>query len=420
MSSLYIHIPFCVSRCIYCGFYSTTLLELQDRYVDALCREMDLRFSITSQQSSLSTIYLGGGTPSQLSANNLQKLFDKLSHLYPLSSLLEITMEVNPDDVTEQFAKELQTLPVNRVSMGVQTFSNDRLRFLHRRHTAEQIPIAIARLRKAGIKNISIDLMFGFPGETMEEWQTDICKALELDIEHISAYSLMYEEGTPLYDMMVESRESRVEGPLPLAPCSLPLTPINEDTEREMYYELIDRLEAAGYEHYEISNFAKRKTQSQKKAKGQGRESFRSRHNSNYWNGTYYIGIGAAAHSYYAGRGSRVESGESRVEGRETLYRSWNVADLHAYIESIEKGVIPCEKEIINDDTRYNDIITTALRTREGIILPSLQPKYRHYLLDNARTALDNGLLVIENEHIHLTRAGLFVSDDVMSDLIWL
>ena len=411
MSSLYIHIPFCVSRCIYCGFYSTTLLELQDRYVDALCREMDLRFSITSQQSSLSTIYLGGGTPSQLSANNLQKLFDKLSHLFPFSSLLEITMEVNPDDVTEQFAKELQTLPVNRVSMGVQTFSNDRLRFLHRRHTAEQIPIAIARLRKAGINNISIDLMFGFPGETMEEWQTDICKALELDIEHISAYSLMYEEGTPLYKMMVATEEGqksepRVEG-------SLPLTPINEDTEREMYYELIDRLEAAGYEHYEISNFAKRKTQSQKKAKGQGRESFRSRHNSNYWNGTYYIGIGAAAHSYYMSRGSR-------VEGRETLYRSWNVADLHAYIESIEKGVIPCEKEIINDDTRYNDIITTALRTREGIILPSLQPKYRHYLLDNARTALDNGLLVIENEHIHLTRAGLFVSDDVMSDLIWL
>ena len=409
MPGLYIHIPFCASRCIYCGFYSTTLLELQDRYVDALCGELDLR--LTSLQLPLSTIYLGGGTPSQLSANNLHKLFDKLSHLFPLSSLPEITMEVNPDDVTEQFTEMLQRLPVNRVSMGVQTFSNARLRFLHRRHTAEQIPTAIYRLRRAGVKNISIDLMFGFPGETMEEWREDIHHALELDVEHISAYSLMYEEGTPLYDMMVESRESRVEGPLPLAPCSLLLAPISEDTEREMYYELIDRLEVAGYEHYEISNFAKRT---------EGRGSFRSRHNSSYWHDETYLGIGAAAHSYYAGRGSRVESGESRVESGETLYRSWNVADIRAYIENIERGVIPCEKEVINDDTHYNDIITTALRTREGVNLSSLQPKYRRYLLDNAQKALSNGLLTIDNEHIHLTRAGLFVSDDVMSDLIWL
>lgn len=387
MSGLYIHIPFCKSRCIYCGFYSTTLLSLQDRYVDALCRELELR--LASQQLPLSTIYLGGGTPSQLSAKNLQKLVGKISLLAPQSSLLEITMECNPDDVTEQFAKELQMLPVNRVSMGVQTFCNDRLRFLHRRHTAEQIPTAIERLRKAGIMNISIDLMFGFPGETMDEWQTDISKALEMDVEHISAYCLMYEEGTPLYEIL----KIKDEG----------LKIVDEETERLMYDILIDRLTAAGYEHYEISNFAKT---AYHPFNNQQPSSYRSLHNSNYWNGTYYIGVGAAAHSYYEERG--------------TLYRSWNVADLHAYMESIERDVVPCERETINDDTHYNDIITTALRTSEGISLSSLQPKYRHYLLDNARTSLRNGLLAIDNEHIHLTRQGLFVSDDVMSDLIWL
>lgn len=384
MAGLYIHIPFCKSRCIYCGFYSTTSLQLQDRYVEALCREMEMRSKDGKKQRNdgererISTIYLGGGTPSLLSEANLHRLFDAIGNTFSLADLEETTIECNPDDITEDYASMLSRLPVNRVSMGAQTFSDDRLHFLHRRHTAEEVGLAVERLRNVGIENISIDLMFGFPGETLDDWQQDINAALSLDVEHISAYCLMYEEGTPLYRM------------------ANTLKPIDDETERLMYDTLIDRLSRADYEHYEISNFARvRKSHDAK------RSSLRSLHNSNYWNSTPYIGLGAAAHSF------------------DIVSRQWNISNIHTYIESIEQGIVPCEREIIDADTRYNDLITTALRTREGIILSSLKEKYRHYLLDNAKSAIERGLLTIDDDRIHLTRQGLFVSDDVMSDLVW-
>ena len=221
MAGIYIHIPFCRSRCIYCGFYSTTALDLRQRYVDALCREMELRleergkrkeerdnlreenltqgYSLSTFHFPLSTIYLGGGTPSQLTIDQLRQLFIYInkvyshssdtsltSHLSPLTT--EVTIEVNPDDVTVEFAALLQQLPVNRVSMGIQTFNDQRLRFLHRRHTAHQAIEAVSILRAAGISNLSIDLMYGFPGETLSDWQSDISTALSLNVEHISAY----------------------------------------------------------------------------------------------------------------------------------------------------------------------------------------------------------------------------------------
>lgn len=384
MAGLYIHIPFCKSRCIYCGFYSTTSLQLQDRYVEALCREMEMRSKDGKKQRNdgererISTIYLGGGTPSLLSEANLHRLFDAIGNTFSLADLEETTIECNPDDITEDYASMLSRLPVNRVSMGAQTFSDDRLHFLHRRHTAEEVGRAVERLRNVGIENISIDLMFGFPGETLDDWQQDINAALCLDVEHISAYCLMYEEGTPLYRM------------------ANTLKPIDDETERLMYDTLIDRLSRADYEHYEISNFARvRKSHDAK------RSSLRSLHNSNYWNSTPYIGLGAAAHSF------------------DIVSRQWNISNIHTYIESIEQGIVPCEREIIDADTRYNDLITTALRTREGIILSSLKEKYRHYLIDNAKSAIERGLLTIDDDRIHLTRQGLFVSDDVMSDLVW-
>ena len=391
MAGLYIHIPFCASRCIYCGFYSTTLLDLQDRYIDAVCQEMKIRkqerieltksLPLKGEVGRGLTLYLGGGTPSQLSAENLQKLFYNINKVYGEAS--EITIECNPDDLTDEYVAVLAQLPVNRVSMGAQTFSDERLRFLHRRHTAEQVRTAVQRLRAIGIRNISIDLMFGFPNETLDDWASDINEALALDVEHISAYSLMYEEGTPLYEKFKSAKVQKLK----------------EETERLMYERLIDRLEAAGYEHYEISNFAK-----EPPLWGGWRgspSSFRSLHNSNYWNDTPYIGLGAAAHSY---------DGQTR---------SWNVSDIREYIDAIERGQRPFDYEVLNDDTRYNDLITTALRTREGINLTTMEKKYKDYLLENARPSLERNLLRIDNQHIHLTREGLFVSDDVMSDLIW-
>ena len=378
MAGIYIHIPFCKSRCIYCGFYSTTSLELRQRYVEAICREMEIR---NERSEIIDTVYLGGGTPSQLTIEQLRQLFIYINKVYPLTPNIspltpEITIEVNPDDVTIEFAVALKQLPINRVSMGIQTFNDQRLQFLHRRHTAQQAITAIDTLRQAGFQNISIDLMYGFPGETLSDWEADIDAALALKVEHLSAYCLMIEEGTPLRQWITNNGQWIMD----------------EELERTMYEMLIDKLTAAGYEHYEISNFA--------------RKGFRSRHNSSYWNGTPYIGLGAAAHSY---------------DGRS---RSWNVADINTYIKGIEQGKRIFEEELLDDDTHYNDTITVALRTKEGIDLSLLSKKYQDYCMKNARRYLNDGLLELsavgdsQSPTLHLTRRGLFVSDMVMSDLM--
>ena len=376
MAGLYIHIPFCASRCIYCGFYSTTLMELRDRYVDALCHEMALRQEALVQQGlplpSLDTIYIGGGTPTQLSPRHLKILFDHINKVFS-NNATEVTIEMNPDDVTEEYAHALSQLSVNRVSMGAQTFDDTRLRFLNRRHNARQVPQAVKTLREAGISNISIDLMYGFPGETIDNWQDDITKALDLGVEHLSAYCLMIEEGTVLYEKMRNGENERMRE-------------CDEELERQMYYTLTERLKAAGYEHYEISNFAL-----------PGR---RSRHNSSYWTDLPYIGLGAAAHSY---------------DGRS---RCWNVADIRQYINGIENGSPVIDQEWLNDDSRYNDRVMLSLRTCEGIDLSTLQPADRTYLLSLAQKYIDNRLLTAEGDHLRLSNEGLFVSDMIMSDLM--
>ena len=375
MAGLYVHIPFCASRCIYCGFYSTTLASLKDAYVEALCMEMERRAG--GERAGIQTIYLGGGTPSQLSPKQLQRLFHYIYKIHDVDGQAEVTMECNPDDLTPEYVALLGTLPVNRVSMGTQTFSDERLRFLHRRHTARQVGEAVGLLRKAGIGNISIDLMFGFPGETLEEWRQDIGQALALRVEHISAYSLMYEEGTPLEAL--SRNDPRY-------------APIGEELSLEMYETLIDRLTAAGYEHYEISNFAFRP---------QGGKAFRSRHNSSYWQGIPYIGIGAAAHSY------------------DTDSRWWNIADMQAYIRRMKAGeCVVEERETLQEDTRYNDMVTTAMRTCEGLPLALLDERQRQYLMRQAGPHLARGLVELADNHLRLTRQGLFVSDAIMSDFM--
>ncbi|MBR1401447.1 MAG: radical SAM family heme chaperone HemW [Prevotella sp.] len=375
MTGLYIHIPFCKSRCIYCGFYSTTMGEMKDAYVDALCQEMKMRKS----DDEIATIYLGGGTPSQLSPTQLQYIYNIINKVYHVSDDAEITMECNPDDITPEYAQLIRELPINRVSMGAQTFNDETLRFLRRRHTSQQVKEAVSLLRNAGINNISIDLMFGFPNETLEEWQNDIREALNLNVEHISAYSLMYEEGTPLLRMM-QQEEGKED-------CKLHI--IKEETSLAMYEELINRLTAAGFTHYEISNFGK----------------IRSRHNSSYWQRLPYIGIGAAAHSY------------------DQISRWWNVADVKKYIQLVNQGILPTdERELLDLETQYNDMVTTALRTCEGISLTLVKDlfgmEYHEYLLKNAEKSIARHLLEITGDHIHLTREGLFISDDIMSDLI--
>ena len=413
MLGLYIHIPFCASRCIYCGFYSTVpakkkdeRLSVEEQYVNAICHEMEIRAEKDNEMSDerttgLTSIYLGGGTPSQLSFESLKKIFQTIDKVYHIglewdiennscttTIPIEVTMECNPDDVTEEFAQNLRSLPINRISMGAQTFSDERLRFLHRRHTADEVEAAVKRLRSVNIKNISVDLMFGFPNETLEEWNDDIERLLALDIEHISAYSLMYEKGTPLFRLLQEGKVKEID----------------EELYRQMYDTLIDRLAKAGYEQYEISNFAKLDVQSPKfnnqTSKSKIQSLYRSKHNSSYWQNIPYIGIGAAAHSYGNGK------------------RSWNVADIKAYITAIQKNRLPSEEEIIDADTHYNDIIMTALRTCEGIDLSILPTEYRTYLIRLAKPFQQQGLLKEDNGKLHLTRNGIYVSDSIMSDLM--
>ena len=344
----------------------------------------------------INTIYLGGGTPSQLTGEQLQQLFIYINKVYDLTggqTPCEVTIEVNPDDVTVEFAAVLQQLPVNRVSMGAQTFDDARLRFLHRRHTAEQVPQAVQRLRDVGIRNISVDLMYGFPDETLDDWQRDIDAALSLGVEHLSAYCLMIEEGTVLYEQM---RNEKLE-------MSNDRT---EELERQMYEMLIDKLTTAGYEHYEISNFA--------------RPGFRSRHNSSYWNDTPYIGLGAAAHSYTVFGGSLADGQSVALQfaAEPHALRSWNIADLRQYVDAIQRGEIPCERELIDADTHYNDRITVALRTSDGLDLDTLPDKYRSYCLYEAQRFMEDGLLSCDGHHLVLTRKGLFVSDYIMGSLV--
>lgn len=372
---IYIHIPFCKSRCIYCGFYSTTNKELKERYVDALIREIHMRkddfarLGTSLSPSSTSTVYFGGGTPSSLSVCDIERIVGALESTFN-GTPSEVTLEMNPDDVTKDYIKAVRQMGINRISMGIQTFDDSRLQFIRRRHNASQAEKAVMTIREEGIHNVSIDLMFGFPNQTMDEWVTDIDKAIALHPTHISAYSLMYEEGTPLFRMLQKGE----------------INQIDDETSLAMYTELINRLTANGYEHYEISNFAM--------------PGYRSVHNSSYWHDTPYLGFGAAAHSY----------------NKDT--RSWNIPDLKKYIESIESGVLPSESEVIDADTHYNDLITTALRTREGLNLDDLPQKYREYALVNARKSINEHLLEATDSHIRLTREGLFVSDMVMSELI--
>jgi len=295
----------------------------------------------------------------------MEQLFDQLG------GAVEVTMECNPDDVSDAFADLLARLPVNRVSMGAQTFSDERLRFLRRRHTAAQTALAVSRLRRAGIGNISIDLMYGFPGETLDDWRSDVSAAIALGVEHLSAYALMYEEGTPLHRLL---REGKVQE-------------ADEELSLQMYMELIDRLTAAGFEHYEISNFA--------------RPGRRSMHNSNYWNQTPYLGLGAAAHSFNG------------------CSRQWNIDDVERYVLGVERNQMLIESEELDDRTRYNDIVMTALRTCEGLSLSRLPDvAQRDYCLRMAERYVADGLLVRDGDVLRLSRKGIFVSDMVMADLM--
>jgi len=365
MHSIYIHIPFCKSRCKYCDFFSTTLLEKRHEYVDALIKEWQQR-----RVDDIATIYLGGGTPSLLDLDDLSKLLngltsDSASGLTADSKAIEITLEANPGDLSLEKLKALRAIGINRLSIGIQTFRNPLLRLIGRRHTARQARQAIRWAKQAGFENISIDLMYGLPGQNMLQWSMDVRRAIRLGVQHISCYCLSYEEGTPLFQMLEKGQ----------------IRPASERLQNRMYHYLCRLLERNGFEHYEVSNFAL--------------PGCRSCHNSNYWNNTSYIGLGAGAHSYNG------------------TTRSWNPSDLEAYITGITSGTLKREEETLTPEQQHIEAIMLALRTCEGVeasLLKEHVDKVAHHVqLGNLRE--HNGRLIA-------TSKGLNILNRIIEDLI--
>ncbi len=374
MAGIYIHIPFCKRRCIYCDFFSTTRSEEKPTYVRALCQELAIRKDYLEDEE-IETIYLGGGTPSQLTEEELRSIFTGLYNIYKVKEDAEITLEVNPDDLTSEYVSMLRRLPINRISMGIQTFQEETLKLLHRRHTAHQAIEAFRRCREADFQNISIDLMYGLPSETLESWKQDLQQAIELHPEHISAYHLIYEENTELWKLKEQHQVEEAD----------------EDLSITLFSTLIDTLTQAGYQHYEISNFCL--------------PGMHSRHNSSYWTGKKYLGCGPSAHSFNG------------------LSRQWNIASLDKYILAIQNDCLDYEIEELDLYTRYNDFVITSIRTCWGMPLSILRADYGEKLylhcLRMAKPHLDKGVLEIREDVLKLTRRGIFISDGIMSDLLW-
>ncbi len=375
MAGIYIHIPFCKSRCSYCDFYSTTSENRKERYIESLCKEIKFRKDYIINHP-IETIYFGGGTPSQLDTDDFKSIFETISTYFDISKCREITLEANPDDLTTQYIQELRTLPFNRISIGIQTFNNQLLKFLNRRHTDEQAIRAVQDCKNAGFKNISIDLMYGLPEETIQIWETDLATAIELKVEHISAYHLIYEKGT-LMDKM--RRQQKIKE-------------IDEDLSLFFFKTMIEKLTEAGYVHYEISNFCK--------------PDMYSIHNSSYWKGSHYLGCGASAHSY---------NGNSR---------QWNISSIKEYIQGIETNIPVIEKEELDLKTQYNDFVITSLRTMWGLSLIELNNEFgkelHDYCLKNAQTYLTSGKMLIKNNTLYIHNDGIFISDAIMSDLLFI
>lgn len=370
MSGIYIHIPFCKQRCIYCDFYSTSLHSHIDKYVECVIKEARMR-----PLSDVATVYIGGGTPSQLPPEQFKRLVCGLGDTYDLSQIVEFTVEVNPDDVTLEYMRMLYRLGVNRISMGVQSFIDEELITINRRHDSQAAQRAVECIKQAGINNLSLDLIYGIPGQTLESWGQSIKQAQSTGAQHISAYNLTYEAGTKLWQMREQGR----------------LIEVDEPTCVEMYTKLTTMMREAGYEHYEISNF--------------GLRQFHSRHNSSYWNRTPYIGLGASAHSY---------------DGNQ---RSYNPASIHDYIAKIDDGQLASEVEDLEWYEQYDEAIMVALRTSKGINLADIKREFGsdvcNYLLSNATKLIDSKLLVKEGSRLYIREEDYMMSDAIIRELMW-
>ena len=367
MAGIYIHIPFCKSRCRYCDFFSTTQLERREDYAHAIIAEFIDRQPELNEP--IRTIYFGGGTPSQMPVESLRQILEAIrrrgeeaKHSTPYTDL-EITLEANPGDITPERAEAWRAMGFNRLSIGIQSFDDDLLRLIGRRHTAEQAINAVSIAQQAGFSNISIDLMYALPTQSMEQWQKDVQTALSLGIQHISTYGLIYEEGTALTKLLMDNR----------------LQPVDEDLEMRMYDYLVEQVCANGFLHYEVSNFALPERH--------------SRHNSSYWNDTPYLGLGAAAHSY---------------DGQ---CRQWNIADLDGYIQQALAHDLRPEVELLSEEDRLTERVMLSLRTSQGVLKSDID-------MHKAKPYLEQGLLEDKGDRVSATTQGFHILNRIIEDLV--
>jgi oxygen-independent coproporphyrinogen-3 oxidase len=372
MAGIYLHIPFCKQACFYCDFHFSVKQDLRTEMVGAIEKELHLRKNYLSGER-IETIYFGGGTPSLLNTEEIRKLLKTIHENFSVSDTPEITLEANPDDLTSEKLEQLFRSGVNRLSVGIQTFDDELLKFLNRPHDAKEATQSIRAARDAGFRNISIDLIYGIPGQTMESWKSSIARALVLEPEHISAYSLTVEDRT-VFGKWVKSGK---------------LKPVEEDLAAEHLEILLEELAKAGYDHYEISNFA--------------RAGYISKHNSNYWRHEKYLGVGPSAHSF-------------NLDTRQA-----NIASNITYLKHLTNDVIPSEVESLTVEEKINDTILTGLRTKWGVDLNHLRKEFSFDLLSIHRPYIErmvvNGLATTIDERLILTKAGRMVADRIAADL---
>lgn len=373
MSGIYLHIPFCKQACHYCDFHFSTSTRKKSRLVDMLCREMILRKS--EIPASVETIYFGGGTPSLLSSEELQQIFETIFSNFQVAEDAEITLEANPDDLSEEKIAQLAASPVNRLSIGVQSFFEDDLKLMNRAHN-ETEALESLQAAKKHFENISIDLIYGIPGLTDEKWKENLKIALELEIPHISSYALTIEADTALEKFIEKGK----------------LQPVEDEQYRRQFDILVQTLTQAGFEHYEFSNY--------------GKTGFHSRNNMAYWLGKPYLGVGPSAHSF---------------DGKQ---RKWNISNNSLYINSLEMEKIPQETEELSINDRYNEYVMTRLRTKFGVNVLELEQdfgkKYRDYFERNAENFLQQELMLRSDSVYLITKKGKFLSDGIAADLFYI
>ena len=372
MNGIYIHIPFCRHKCNYCNFFSIASIKYKSDFIKVLLKEIELQKNYLPNKK-INTIYFGGGTPSMLSVDEINLILNKINQLFSIEKDAEITLEANPDDLIDRKIIELKNSAINRVSVGIQSFNDDDLHYLNRKHNSEQAKNSISQLKEFGFENISIDLIYGIPTLTEKKWEQNLEKFFALEIPHLSAYSLTVEKNTILDNLIRKGKAKN----------------ISENLSIEHFKYLLNRMDVNGFVHYEISNFSKPGCQ--------------SKHNSIYWSGGKYLGLGPSAHSF---------NGNAR---------QWNVSNISKYIQSINNGIIPAEIEILNTNQKYNEYIMTSLRTiwgcSENVIKEQFGEKYLGYFLKTSKKHLQNRTLIVEDENYVLSQKGKLFADGIASDL---